>query len=800
MGELETNIYPILNLNELSTRYRFVDVAGLHADQAEYFQNRQALERKLSYGLKRPVLVVERGDKPYLVAPEDVTMLPSEVNLVRTVVQLSPQTDVHALDYTRRSPEDDVIALRFLRFLVQAPLRADGRLWQPGAGRPFFERTPARAEGGIHCYVGFTVRPVVTPDGGIGLCVDVTSCYVGADALSATLTRDEFAKRWKGRNCIYRFGDDWYEVHLHGLADRNVTGYRFLKDNTTWSLLDYVLDHASRPLASHLANLAEDAAVVLYLDKRGNELGAPAPLCYPVFPTSSEQVARQHGRSILAPQDRRKLTQQFASRFLGSLRFGDTQLRVAGEPLRIPARIFPLPDLQFGNGVVLSARGTSGAIQAKVSDFGNRRLNLLRDRAAGFFTSAPLDRQYVLLPRSIHDSFGGRFLEDLAAVVNDFFPQQGGYTPTLVPYDDRGKRTFVRQGLAIRAAVEQGCRQPGYALVMVHRPVDRRERDEDQLAAMVVRELRAQWDIRAAVIHTDVPTMAYHEEHGEDGRIQYRCASDQGRRLAGYLRNVAITKILLTNQRWPFVLSTPLHADVTVGIDVKYNTAGLLVVSRNGSEIRSELRESRQKEWLLTPQMATYLGDVLRREAEARGAPLASFVVQRDGRVPPSEVEAVRQVFRRLRSDGHLTADARYGVIEIPKTSPAPLRLYYVKREPLVVRNPLVGAVYIVGQREAYLCTTGAPFLRQGTAHPLHVFFVDGTLPFEHCLEDLYCLTTLAWTQPEGCTRDPITTKLNDRVLAVEAGEYDVDALEFGPAAEDSRGEEVEDSTGEEVA
>ena len=98
MGELETNIYPILNLNELSTRYRFVDVAGLHADQAEYFQNRQALERKLSYGLKRPVLVVERGDKPYLVAPEDVTMLPSEVNLVRTVVQLSPQADVHALD------------------------------------------------------------------------------------------------------------------------------------------------------------------------------------------------------------------------------------------------------------------------------------------------------------------------------------------------------------------------------------------------------------------------------------------------------------------------------------------------------------------------------------------------------------------------------------------------------------------------------------------------------------------------------------------------------------------------------
>jgi hypothetical protein len=42
----------------------------------------------------------------------------------------------------------------------------------------------------------------------------------------------------------------------------------------------------------------------------------------------------------------------------------------------------------------------------------------------------------------------------------------------------------------------------------------------------------------------------------------------------------------------------------------------------------------------------------------------------------------------------------------------------------------------------------------------------------EQLLEDIYRLTTLAWTRPEDCTRYPITIKLNDRRLFEDAGEY----------------------------
>ncbi|MFB3779527.1 MAG: hypothetical protein ACE141_18050 [Bryobacteraceae bacterium] len=784
MAELETNIYRITNLNELSSRYRLVEVVGLRSDQAEYFQNRETLERRLSYSLRKPVIVIERDGIPYVVVPEDVAVLPSDISLVRVVVQLRPKNEKIELDYTRRG-EDDAIALRFLRFLIQAPLRGDSRLWQPAAGRPFFERVPARSDGVIDRYVGFSVRPVVTPDAGIGLCVDVTSCYVGARPLPVKLSRDEFASAWKARNCVYRFGQDWYEVHLRALADRTVKDYRFIKDGKTWSLLDYVLDRASRPLPSDLANLPEDSAVVLYQDTRGNELGAPAPLCYPVFHTSSEEVARQHGRAILAPHERRGLTRAFVDRYFRGLRFGNIRLRISTEPLGVPGHGFKLPDLQFGHKTVLSVRGNPGAVQARLAEFGSSRLQLLKDPKAGFYESAPLDRQYLILPRSICDTIGDRFVNDLSRVVDEFFPQPGGYSPVIVPYDDRGQRTFVRQARALRAAAEAKCTQPGYALVMVHRTADRGDRDEDQLAAMVVRELRRQFDIRAAVIHSDVPRRSYKEDRGSDGRVVYSPVEKQEKKFSGYLRNVAITKILLTNQRWPFVLATPLHADVTVGVDVKNNTAGLLVVGAHGSDIRSELRESRQKEQLLASQTSTYMSDVLRREAEMRGRPLAAVVIHRDGRTWPSELRGIHQALDRLKSEGSVATNAGYAVVEVSKSSPAPLRMYDLdsRGQATLVRNPLVGATYRIGEREAYLCTTGGPFLRQGTAHPLHLIMIEGTLPFSECLEDLYALSALTWTQPEGCTRFPITIKLNDRILAAEAGDYDVDAIEFADAA-----------------
>ena len=65
MTGLESNIFPITNLYELSSSYRLYKIRGLNREHEQYFQNRQLIARKLSYALKSPATVVEYDDQPF---------------------------------------------------------------------------------------------------------------------------------------------------------------------------------------------------------------------------------------------------------------------------------------------------------------------------------------------------------------------------------------------------------------------------------------------------------------------------------------------------------------------------------------------------------------------------------------------------------------------------------------------------------------------------------------------------------------------------------------------------------------
>ncbi len=363
---------------------------------------------------------------------------------------------------------------------------------------------------------------------------------------------------------------------------------------------------------------------------------------------------------------------------------------------------------------------------------GRTRAELLRDLGAGFYSRDRLDRQYLFLPQSVADSWGGEFLTDLKRVVDELYPQGGGYDPIVVPYNDRGPKTFVDQGNAIRAAAEEHCKKDGFALVMIHHTSDRRHRQHDQLAAMVVRELR-KLDVYAAVNHSAMGRECYELAHGRDGRPFNRVRNDKRGKFSGYLRNVALNKILLTNEKWPFVLSTPLHADVTVGIDVKQNTAGFTVVAGNGSLVRTRCHESRQKERLLADQVKKYFAEIIKEEA-ATGTPIRHIVIHRDGRLWSSEREGLKRAFAELEKDGTIEPDATITMLEIWKTSRTSLRLFDVStsnghRD--FVTNPQVGCYHFAGGDDAYLCATGRAFSRNGTVQPLHLRYVEGSLDFE---------------------------------------------------------------------
>lgn len=781
--DIESNIYPILNLDDLALRYDTYRVRNLRRDQDEYFQNRDSLVRDLSFRLKVPVQIIEREGEPYIVVPGDVGDVPQKFPLVRTYVYLDKVENGVPLDFSIRNPENDAICLRFVQFMMQAPLFRNNRLWQPSSGMGFFEKVPADEADGIGRYRGFAARATVAPSGRIGLCVDVHSKYVRLASLPLHLSRLTF-RPFQGQRCVYRYGHQWYEIKIETFSDLNVSEEQIRTPEGPVSLLEFIARESRKPLPSELASLPHDASVIRYRNNRGEDRAAPSGLCSLVCDTQENAL---HQKAILPPHIRRRQSGHFVAEYLTNLRFNDIAIRVSNAPERIERKFFPIPDFEFGNGRRLSVQGTPGASQVGLDNLGRKRLDFLRDDQAGFYVKDKFRRQYLIVPQSVWESWGAQFVGDLKQAVDGLYPEGGGYNPDVIVYKDRSPRTYRDQGKAILNAVGERFMEPAYALVMLH-PIERKEREHDLLAAMVIRELRAK-DIYAAVNHSGMGERSYVMVSEKDGTPRYKVRDDQRGRFMGYLRNVSLNKVLLTNNFWPFVLASPLHAEVTVGIDVKNQTAGFTVIGQNGSFIRSFCHTSRQKEKLLKAQVLTHIAEIIRGEHIRLGRPIKSVVIHRDGRCFQSEMDGASAAIEKLKGEGVVALDGTLTILEISKSAPVRLRLFDVQRThgaEEFVQNPQVG-LYTIIRNEGFLCSTGRAFMRRGTVQPLHVRCVQEGIPFEQALEDVYALTTLTWTRPEDCSRYPVTIKLTDRWLGEDASEFDEDALRY--ESEDSEEE-----------
>ncbi len=782
---IETNCFRINGLDALNTTYRLYQIAGLRRDSPDYYSNVQQLVRRLSFQMKAPVTTCDREGETFLVIPTGFGDPPAHIMLVGAVAVLNDTGKTIDLDFTAVRPDLDPVRLRFLQFIFQGPLFRDSRLWQPGAGKPFFFKKPEKQFGAIDLYEGFAIRVVPHPEDGFGLVVDLRRKLVSRSSLPVFSTREQI-NALKGRSCLYKMGHMWFEVTLAGLADLSIGTPSIPLEGEVVSLIDYLHRKSRKPLPPAIANLPPDGAAIYYRTNGPDQRSAPAALCHLVEDTHSQEGARYQHETVIKPDDRHRQINRLVKMFLRQVTIGDITLSVSNRAGRTITKPFLPPKLRFGNDVTLSLEEK----ERTINDYGLSRLTLLKDEKAGFFEQSSLDRQYLVLPRSVENSYGSQFLKDLKKQVDDLYPNGGGYDPEIIVYDDLNiKRDFIGQSRAIREAVENTDVRPGYALVMVHR-YDRRPRSADQLVAWTVKEFPLRFDLNAAVIHTDVSKKAY-TIVTHKGEARYVVKFAERKRLSGYLRNVALNKILLTNGKWPFILDTPLYADVVIGIDVKNNTAAFTLIANGGKIIRLSTSSSRQKEQLLKAQVTQFVSDLIRQE----GAHFESFpkqiVIHRDGRTWPVEIEGLKEACRQLAVEGHLDQDWQLTVIEIAKSAPAPLRLFDVKRSKtrqrfyVEVKNPMVGNWIQTTPNEGYVCTTGRPFRIPGTSNPLHIRREAGTMPIEHCLSDVFSLSCLTWTRPEGAMRLPISIKLCDRSLFDEAAEYDQDAVEFGNTQEE---------------
>ena len=780
MGQIETNVFPILNLAELKSQYRRYRIKGLTSGQVDYDRNVQLLIRDLSQRLKSPVAVTADGAESFLIVAVDSGEPPSPFQVSTTTAYFEPTSETTTLDYVNPTPDTEQVCMRFLQFMINGLFYHDRRYWQPSSGYPQFEREPILTREGIDVYRGYSVRVVYSDTSGFGVCVDVTHKYVSHDPFPAVLTRHAFANL-KGTRCVYHYGLAWYEIRPTIYSDLTVSEQLLKPEGQeAISLFDFIMSNAPKPFPQDVADLSPNGSALGYLTTNGETRHAAADLCYPVFGTANSRVRRIHRDTILPPHLRRSLIKAFVSNSLGGIDNANLNVCVSPDALIVPRRVFLTPDMEFGHGVILSVQGSHGASHVGLEQLGRERLRALRDPQIGPYSRKPLDRQYFVMPKSVANSYGPAFVDDLKTEVNALYDQEVPYAPIIIEYEDRVEKSFAAQASTVLGAVEAASLNPGYGIVMIHE-TDRGRGEHDQLAAMLMTKLREQ-ELFVSIIHTKVASESYRlSPHASNG-FTYTAMPEKRNRLTGYLRNVAINKVLLTNERWPFVLSTPLNADLTVALDVQNNTACFTLLGKSGPSIRTELSYSRDKERLSQAHVRKVLLGILRQEAFLGVDMVENIMLLRDGQWFKSEISGVKDVLSSLHKEGLMTATSA-SFVEIHKTSAVSFRLFEVETQhggEDRVANPGLGQYHMLNCKSGYICSTGREYLHQGTSQPLNVRYVEGGMPFDQILQDIYAQTCLALTRPEGCSRLPFPLRLTDIRLAEHAGSYDRDALAFG--------------------
>jgi hypothetical protein len=124
------------------------------------------------------------------------------------------------------------------------------------------------------------------------------------------------------------------------------------------------------------------------------------PPFYLVEETHGAAGARNQPHTIIEPPDRYRQINRVVRMFLGSLKIGRVELKVAGRAGSAKSQPLPVPTLLFGNDKTLAPKSDGNYVDS-LRDYGRRRLRLLDDSSAGFFEQSPLARQHLVIPKSI---------------------------------------------------------------------------------------------------------------------------------------------------------------------------------------------------------------------------------------------------------------------------------------------------------------------------------------------------------------------------------------------------------------
>jgi hypothetical protein len=783
------NLFPISNQNHLNLSYRLVEISGLSEGKTLY-HNLQKIKHFVGREYGTPA-VHFRQDGRFMLAIAEQTKknaFPPEIDVsvlqgFAVRLRLLPDEPVQ-LNIADLRDIDQAVAETFIGFALRSYLYGHPQLWMGGSAFLWYRKQQMALQRipqwcpSVELYPGFSYRAVLVP--GVGLCVavDVVHAYTDSRTLAERMASGEDWRDLVGRHFVYEFGPQWYVIQLRQVCDFSITASqsRFEYPRSSGKIVDVYNHTLERNRGQETARLLRltpnDRALIYNYPNQSDEWSGAVTLARLKYRTEDPGIGKLHDLTILAPDERLARIKDIISEYLdGRVLVKGVAVNVSQEPLSVPDKSFPVPAQLFGGDRILKPPRQG---KDELTEMWRTRKRWLQNEKIGPLEKGAIQNQFILAPLSLaaDEALMDRVRSDLVNEVKKIGATD--YEPTPVIWDDREARTIPQIKLAI-SELQPLMERAGTACALVILP--------NTMAGKVRRHIKKMLypTVRTKCVRADKLLSHLEEQNGEYQVIDHKYWS--------YLRYTALDLLVTSGYRF-WALAEPMHYDLYVGIDVLNNTAGFTFVGLGGAICRFHSSVSQQKEKLAADQVAqeleTHIADFAERISKESGALPRHLVIHRDGRFYSSEQKGLDFAVKRLCGRMLLPHDIQVGVVEIHKSHAKRLRMFGDLRGRAV--NPWVGSYHILDEHWGVLCTTGFPALRRGTANPLVVEIVSGELDIEKVLQDVYWLSVLAWTKPDGVQREPVTIKLADDWLQPIAAEIDEDEGRFEPLGDHNGG------------
>lgn len=472
------------------------------------------------------------------------------------------------------------------------------------------------------------------------------------------------------------------------------------------------------------------------------------PLCELRLFLSSEITQEDHAETIIEPDERSELTDRLRAFVNGADVFGQT-LQLSDVPIDADSldTCFVLPPavrLRGSNGGVETLPPPSAATESELRSRAQKRMQMIRKN--GFLVQRPIN-PLLAWPVRMGEPSGRRMKTDIEFICES----QGvpiGFALLVYRDVEEIARYVDRGGYDAVLAVLPESSRDGFGPDNTHEKIKRRLEVPSQ-CLLYDHTLPKKW--------VDRPAREFKEN---DARMAKRIRNTY---------DLCLLNLLVKHHWFPFAPTSAFNYNVHVGLDVGgvHNTHAMACLGYGFHRPNDLLLfrpeeipiEFQKKEPIPTDSLFRGLSglfDLVVSELKSNAVrpDLDTVLFIRDGKLLGdgdrwNERDALERLYMSYLKRGLISENAVWTAVEIMKGAEG----WRVFRNDLGVTNPLVGKCIFPfdDDKTGIICTTGAPYLTQGTACPLlaHIIDIRGASDRNAVMQDLIWESDLCFTKPD---------------------------------------------------